>query len=144
MSPTMLRICTTMLWVTSDICWVRFCIRCIWSMVVCISSAWASILAVRSSLYFCVSFWVVPCMPIRNGIEVCSIGVPSGRVMACTREMPSTAKMALAILLMTRKSAELRRSWSLSIISTSGFIRAWEKCRSAAAYPSLAEVSGGR
>ncbi len=79
-------------------------------MVVCISSACWSMLAVRSSLYFWVSFWEVPCMLIMNGIEVCSIGVPSGRVMACTREIPSTAKMALAILLMTRKSAELRRS----------------------------------
>ena len=107
------------------------------------SAACWSILAVRSSLYFWVSFWVVPCMLIRNGIEVCSIGVPSGRVMAWTREIPSTAKIAFAILLMTRKSAELRRSWSLSTISTSGFIRACEKCRSAAAYPSLAEVSGG-
>ena len=30
----------------------------------------------------------VPCMLIMNGIEVCSIGVPSGRVMVCTRPMP--------------------------------------------------------
>ena len=97
------------------------------------SSACLSMPAVRSSLYFCVNFWVVPCIPIMKGIEVCSIGVPSGRVMACTREMPSTAKIAFAILLMTRKSAELRRSWSLSTMSTSGFIRACEKCRSAAA-----------
>ena len=87
----------------------------------------------RSSLYFWVSFWEVPCMLIMKGIEVCSIGVPSGLVMACTREIPSTAKMAFAILLITRKSAELRRSWSLSTIKTSGFIRACEKCRSAAA-----------
>ncbi len=84
-------------------------------------------------MYFSVSFWLVPCMLIRNGIEVCSIGLPSGRVMACTRDIPSTAKMALAILLITKKSAELRMSWSLSTISTSGFIRAWEKWRSAAA-----------
>ena len=41
--------------------------------------------------------------------------------------------MALAILSMTRKSAELRRSWSLSTISSSGFIRAVPKWRSAAA-----------
>ncbi len=64
---------------------------------------------------------------------MCSIGVPSGRVMACTRLIPGTRKIALAILSMTKKSAELRRSWSLSIISASGFIRACEKCRSAAA-----------
>ena len=55
-------------------------------------------------------FWVVPCMLIMNGIEVCSMGVPCGRVIACTREIPSTRKMAFAILSMTRKSAELRRS----------------------------------
>ena len=66
-------------------------------------------------------------MLIWNGIDVCSIGLPSGRVIACTREMPGTRKMALAILSMTRKSAELRRSWSLSIISSSGFIRAWRE-----------------
>ena len=51
-------------------------------------------------------------MLIWNGIEVCSIGVPCGRVIAWTRAMPGTWKMALAILSMTRKSAELRRSWS--------------------------------
>ena len=84
-------------------------------------------------MYFWFICWVVPCMLIWNGIEVCSIGVPSGRVMVCTRAMPGIWKMALAILSMTRKSAELRRSWSLSIISSSGFIRACEKCRSAAA-----------
>ena len=45
-----------------------------------------------------------------NGIVVCSIGLPSGRVIVCTRAMPGTWKIALAILSMTRKSAELRRS----------------------------------
>ncbi len=59
-------------------------------------------------------------MLIWNGIEVCSIGVPCGRVMACTRPIPGTRKIVLAILSMTRKSAELRRSWSLSIISSFG------------------------
>ena len=103
------------------------------SMVVCIMSACLSMSAIWSSWYFWFICWVTPCMLIWKGIEVCSIGVPSGRVMACTRAIPGTRKTALAILSMTRKSAELRRSWSLSIISTSGFIRACEKCRSAAA-----------
>ncbi len=78
-----------------------------------------------------------------NGIEVCSIGVPCGRVMACTRPTPGMRKMFLATLSMTSMSAELRRSWSVSIISNSGFIRACGKCRSAAANPWLAGRSGG-
>ena len=45
-----------------------------------------------------------------NGIVVCLIGLPSGRVIVWTREMPGVWKIALAILSMTRKSAELRRS----------------------------------
>ena len=43
-------------------------------------------------------------------VDVRSIGVPSGRVMACTLPTPGTAKMPLAILSITRKSAGLRRS----------------------------------
>ncbi|CDO08302.1 hypothetical protein BN977_03861 [Mycolicibacterium cosmeticum] len=49
-------------------------------------------------------------MLIWNGIEVCSIGVPCGRVIACTRPIPGVRNTALAILSITRKSAELRRS----------------------------------
>ena len=64
----------------------------------------------RSCRYFWFICWVVPCMLIWNGIDVCSIGLPSGRVMAWTREMPGTRNTAFAILSMTRKSAELRRS----------------------------------
>ena len=64
----------------------------------------------RSWLYFWFSVFVVPCMLSRNGMVVCSIGFPSGRVIVCTRAMPGTRKIALAILSMTRKSAELRRS----------------------------------
>ena len=133
MSTTMPSIFITMLWVTSDICLVRLDIFSIVAMVLFISSACTSMSAIRSCMYFWLSRWVVPCMLIWNGIEVCLIGLPSGRVIACTRAMPSTLKRALAILSITRKSAELRRSWSLSTINSSGFIRAWEKCRSAAA-----------
>ena len=82
-------------------------------------------------------------MLIMNGIEVFSIGLPWGRVGACTREMPSTRNTALATLSSTRKSAGLRRSWSASISSISGLIRAAEKCRSAARYPSLDGMSCG-
>ena len=82
-------------------------------------------------------------MLIMNGIEVCSIGVPCGRVIACTRATPGTRNTALATLSRTRKSAELRMSWSASMRSTSGLIRAWEKCRCAACNPSLAGMSFG-
>ncbi|PQM44606.1 hypothetical protein C1Y40_05238 [Mycobacterium talmoniae] len=54
---------------------------------------------------------------------MCSIGVPCGRVIACTRAMPFTRKTALATLSMTRKSAGLRMSWSAWMSSSSGFIR---------------------
>ena len=77
--------------------------------------------------------WVVPCMLMMNGIEVCSMGVPRGRVMLCTRPMPGMWKMFLAIRSITSMSAGLRTSWSVSTSSSSGFIRACGKCRSAAA-----------
>ena len=109
-STVMSFILPTMECVTAAICVVSADIFSIESMVVCMSSACFSMLAVRSWLYFSVIFWVVPCMLIWNGIEVCSIGLPSGRVIACTRAIPGTRKTALAILSMTRKSAELRRS----------------------------------
>ena len=95
-------------------------------------------------MYFSLSFCVLPCRLMMYGIVVPSIGVPSGRVMVCTRPMPSTPKIALAILSMTMKSAGLRRSWSDSTINTSGLSRAGEKCRSAAAYPTLDSMSAGR
>ncbi len=98
----------------------------------------------RSCRYDWFIVCVVPCMPSMNGIELCSIGVPSGRVMVCTRPIPGWWNMLLATRSMTRKSAELRRSWSLSIISSSGLSRAAGKCRSAAAKPSAAGMSGGR
>ncbi|PQM45925.1 hypothetical protein C1Y40_03916 [Mycobacterium talmoniae] len=94
----------------------------VWT-VLPISSDCFSMSAMRSFISFMFCSWPTPCMLIRNGIEVCSIGVPCGRVIACTREMPGTWNTALAILLMTRKSAEFRMSWSVSISSISGFIR---------------------
>ena len=75
------------------ICVVMLCIFVIVSMVFCISSACLSMSAIWSCMYFWFIFWVVPCMLIWNGIEVCSIGVPCGRVMVCTREMPGSWKM---------------------------------------------------
>ncbi len=83
-------------------------------------------------------------MPNMNGIELCSMGVPWGRVMVWTRPMPGSWNIALATRSMTRKSAELRRSWSLSSISISGLSRAAGKCRSAAAKPCAAGMSAGR
>src|ERR1700750_2735814 len=109
MSTVIPFILVTIEWGVSAICAVILDILVIVSMVVCMSSACLSMLAVMSWLYFSFIFCVVLCMLIWNGIEVCSIGVPCGRVMACTREIPGTLKMALAILSITRKSAELRR-----------------------------------
>ena len=83
-------------------------------------------------------------MLIWAGIVLYFNGFPAGRVIDCTRPMPGTLAMALLIRSITRKSAELRRSWSVSSSSISGFIRAMGKCRSAAAKPSLAGRSAGR
>src|ERR1700712_814042 len=110
MSTVMPFIDATMLCVTSAIWAVNDDIFVIVSMVFCISSACLSMLAVMSWLYFSFIFCVVLCILIWNGIDVCSIGVPCGRVIACTREIPGTLKMALATLSITRKSAELRMS----------------------------------
>ncbi len=68
-------------------------------------------LANESCWYFSFSFDAVPCMLIWNGMVLCLIGLPSGgRVIVCTREMPGVWKIALAILSITRKSADVRRS----------------------------------
>ena len=53
--------------------------------------------------------WVVPAL-IWNGIDVWSIGVPSGRVIDCTCAMPSVWKTALATRSSRIMSVELRRS----------------------------------
>ncbi|SHV15565.1 Uncharacterised protein [Mycobacteroides abscessus subsp. abscessus] len=45
-----------------------------------------------------------------NGIDVCLIGLPSGRVIVCTCAIPRTRASALAILSITRKSAGFLRS----------------------------------
>ena len=71
-------------------------------------------------------------MLIWNGMDVCSIGVPSGLVMVCTRPIPGMWKTLLAIRSTTSMSAELRTSWLVSTSSISGFIRACGKWRSAA------------
>ncbi len=55
-------------------------------------------------------------------------GVPSGRVIVCTRAMPGRWKTLLATRSTTSMSVELRRSWSATSISTSGFNRACGKC----------------
>ena len=101
------------------------------SIMGCMSLACLSRLANESCWYFSFICDEVPCMLIANGIVECLMGLPSGRVIVWTREMPGVWKTALAILSMTRKSADVRRSWSLSIISSSGFIRAELKCLSA-------------
>ena len=59
-------------------------------------------------------------------IDVWSRGVPSGRVIDCTWAMPSVWKTALATRSSRIMSVGLRRSWSVSIISSSGFSRAFE------------------
>ncbi len=87
---------------------------------------------------------VWPWMLVWNGIELCWIGMPSGRVMFCTIAMPSVCMTFLATALSTNMSAGLRISWSASTIRISGFIRACVKCRSAAANPTLTGASFGR
>ena len=77
------------------------------------------------------------------GIVLNFNGLPSGRVIDCTLPMPGTFVTALVIRSITRKSAELRRSLSVSTSSISGFIRETGKCRSAAANPSLRRQVGG-
>ena len=69
---------------------------------------------------------------IWNGIDVWSSGVPSGRVIDCTCAMPSVWNTALATRSNRIMSVGFRRSWSASIIISSGLSRAFEKCRSAA------------
>ena len=80
---------------------------------------------------FCMVVWLW--MLFWNGIELCWIGMPSGRVMSWIIAMPSVRITFLATLSSTSMSAGLRMSWSASTINKSGFIRASEKCRSAAA-----------
>ena len=62
----------------------------------------------------CMYFWFMMvwllCMLIWNGIELWSIGVPSGRVMFCTRAIPGMWKMPRAMRSSTSMSAGLRRS----------------------------------
>src|SRR5882757_2553115 len=110
MSIVMPFILATMVCMTPAISAVMLDIFVMVLMVDCMSSACLSMLAMTPWLYFSFIFWVVPFMLIWNGIDVCSMGVPNGLVIACTRAMPGTRKTPLAILSITRKSAELRRS----------------------------------
>src|SRR3954451_25482969 len=110
MSTVMFFVFWTMLWVTAAICSVSADIFVIVLMVVCMSSACFNMLAIRSWLYFSFIFCVVLCMLIWNGIDVCSMGVPCGRVIASTRDIPGTLNTALAIVSITRKSDEFRMS----------------------------------
>ena len=87
---------------------------------------------------------VCPCTLVWNGIELCWIGIPNGRVMFCTIAMPSVCMTLRATAFSTSMSAGLRMSWSASTIRMSGFILACEKCRSAAAKPMLTGASAGR
>ena len=57
-------------------------------MVSSSSSACSSMSSIRAFWNFIVCICPAFCMLSWNGIEVCSIAVPSGRVIACTREMP--------------------------------------------------------
>jgi apolipoprotein N-acyltransferase len=112
--------------------------------MICISSAifrMSFILSFRKSM-FCMVVWLW--MLFWNGIELCWIGIPSGRVMSWIIAMPTVRISFLATLSSTSMSEVLRMSWSASIISRSGFIRASEKCRSAAAYPMLDGAVSGR
>ena len=54
----------------------------------CIASACLSMSAMRFFMYSWFSTCVVFCMLIWNGIEVCSIGAPSGLVIVWTRATP--------------------------------------------------------
>ncbi len=113
-------------------------VRVMVSMVDCMSSACSNMLANMSSMCFWFICWLAPPMLICEGMVLNSSGSPWGRVMACTLPTPGTLNTALAILSITRKSAELRSSRSVSMSSSSGFIFEAEKCRSAAAKPSCA------
>ncbi|CQA05029.1 Uncharacterised protein [Mycobacteroides abscessus] len=122
---------------------MRLYIRSMLATVLLNSSACSSICAEFSLLNFAVCRVPAFCAPIKNGIELCSIGAPRGRVIVCTRSIPRMCTMPLATLSMTSMSAGVRRSWSASSISSSGFMRAWEKCLSATSMARLAGISAG-
>ncbi|SLE05145.1 Uncharacterised protein [Mycobacteroides abscessus subsp. massiliense] len=92
-------------------CMIEY-IRSMLATVLLSSSACSSICAEFSLLNFAVCRVPAFCAPIRNGIELCSIGAPRGRVIVCTRSIPRMCTMPLATLSMTSMSAGVRRSWS--------------------------------
>ena len=80
------------------------------AIVLVISSACLSKSFIGLRWYFMLCIWPAFCRLSWNGIDVWSIGVPSGRVIACTREIPGTRNRPLASLSKTRKSVGLRMS----------------------------------
>ncbi|CPU66682.1 Uncharacterised protein [Mycobacteroides abscessus] len=106
---------------------------CIWLIILVVSSACFNMSSTRSFPNGRICNMPALCRLIWNGIDVRSIGLPSGRVMLCTMEIPCTAKRPLASLCRTTKSAGLRISWSASRSMTSGVMRDSGKCRCAAA-----------
>ena len=122
-----------MLCVMAAICSVSADIFVMVSMVVCISSACLSMSAMRSWLYFWFMVWLVPCMLIWNGIDVCSIGLPSGRVIACTREMPGTAEDGLGDLVDDQEVGRVAQIVIALDQQQFGIHPGGGKCRSAAA-----------
>src|SRR3569623_1925200 len=83
-SSAMLAVFIDMSCVVAAICVVMACILGIVSMLTCMSLACCSMLAIESCWYFSVIFVVTDCMPMMNGIVVCLMGFPSGRVIVCT------------------------------------------------------------
>ena len=96
--------------VTADIWSINDVILVNMSMVLCMSLACLSMSAIMFSLYLRFRSWLVLPRLIWAGMVLNLRGLPFGRVIAWTLPMPGTAKTALAILSITRKSAELRRS----------------------------------
>jgi hypothetical protein len=109
-----------------DCCCKAYCPRRI-SIDVLIESTCVSKSFARSCWNGRLLSWAALCALIWNGIDVWSSGVPSGRVIDCTCAMPSVWKTAFATRSNRIMSVGLRRSWSVSTISSSGLSRAFEK-----------------
>src|ERR1700761_7835590 len=76
--------------------WVAFAWRAVTSIMICISSAifrMSAILSLRNFI-FCMVVWLW--MLFWNGIELCWMGIPSGRVMSWTIAMPTVRISFLA------------------------------------------------
>lgn len=132
-----------MLCVVAAICRITSYVRCMVSIITCMSAACRTMSSMRFFWNSVAWTWPALCRLSMNGMEVWSIGVPSGLVMPCTREIPRTLKIAFASRFSTMKSAGFQGHGPVSTMSTSGVIRDWEKWRSAAADPMLAGMSPG-